>query len=35
MTYREEGFFEGFRFEVETFLEEGFTVSSILSASSN
>ncbi len=35
MTYREEGFFAGFRFAVEAFLDEGFTVSSILSASSN
>lgn len=35
MTYREAGFFAGFRFTVETFLEGGFTVSSILMASSN
>ncbi len=35
MTYREEGFFAGFRFAVATFLEAGFTVSSILRASSN
>lgn len=35
MTYREEGFFAGFRFALEAFLEAGFAVSSSLSASSN